>query len=279
HKDYVYLDLTHLPAAQIEEKLPDITEFARTYLGVEPTTELVPVYPTAHYAMGGVPTNVQAEVLCDSNTVVPGLYAAGEVACVSVHGSNRLGTNSLLDINVFGRRAGLAAAQFAATAELPELPENPAAYVVALIENLRTATGAEKVAHIRRDLQETMDSNAGVYRNETTLKQAYEDVKALQARYKNVAVQDKGKRFNTDLLEAVELGFLLDLAEVLVVGARNRKESRGGHAREDYQKRDDENFMKHTMAYREVRQDGSYDIRLGSKPVVVTRYQPMERKY
>jgi succinate dehydrogenase / fumarate reductase flavoprotein subunit len=279
HKDYVYLDLTHLPAEQIEEKLPDITEFARTYLGVEPTTEMVPVYPTAHYAMGGVPTNVEAEVLCDNNTVVPGLYAAGEVACVSVHGSNRLGTNSLLDINVFGRRAGIAAAKYAQDAPLAELPENPAGYVVALIENLRNSTGTEKVAQIRKDLQETMDNNAGVYRNDTTLKQAYEDVKALQARYKNVAVQDKGKRFNTDLLEAVELGFLLDLAEVLVVGARNRKESRGGHAREDYQKRDDVNFMKHTMAYREANEDGSYEIRLDWKPVVVTRYQPMERKY
>src|SRR5579859_1341979 len=279
HKDYVYLDLTHLPAEQIEEKLPDITEFARTYLGVEPTTELVPVYPTAHYAMGGVPTNVEAEVLSDNNTVVPGLYAAGEVACVSVHGSNRLGTNSLLDINVFGRRAGIAAAKFAQDAPLAELPENPAGYVVELIENLRNSTGTEKVAQIRKDLQETMDNNAGVYRNDATLKQAYEDVKALQARYKNVAVQDKGKRFNTDLLEAVELGFLLDLAEVLVVGARNRKESRGGHAREDYQKRDDENFMKHTMAYREANEDGSHEIRLDWKPVVVTRYQPMERKY
>jgi succinate dehydrogenase / fumarate reductase flavoprotein subunit len=279
HKDYVYLDLTHLPAAQIEEKLPDITEFARTYLGVEPTTELVPVYPTAHYAMGGVPTNVEAEVLSDNDKVVPGLYAAGEVACVSVHGSNRLGTNSLLDINVFGRRAGIAAAKYADDAELLELPENPAAYVIDLIENLRASIGTEKVAAIRKDLQETMDNNAGVYRNDATLKQAYEDVKALQARYKNVTVQDKGKRFNTDLLEAVELGFLLDLAEVLVVGARNRKESRGGHAREDYQKRDDENFMQHTMAYREAGEDGTYDIRLGWKPVVVTRYQPMERKY
>ncbi|HTJ68974.1 MAG TPA: succinate dehydrogenase flavoprotein subunit, partial [Actinospica sp.] len=280
HKDYVYLDLTHLPAEQIEEKLPDITEFARTYLGVEPTTELVPVYPTAHYAMGGVPTNVQAEVLSDNKTVVPGLYAAGEVACVSVHGSNRLGTNSLLDINVFGRRAGLAAAEFVKDAPLVDIVEGDAATgVIAMIEGLRTSQGTEKVAAIRTELQRTMDDNAGVYRNEQTLKQALADVKSLQARYENVAVQDKGKRFNTDLLEAVELGFLLDLAEVLVVGALNRKESRGGHAREDFQDRDDENYMKHTMAYRETGADGNYDIRLDWKPVVVTRYQPMVRKY
>ncbi|UGQ14475.1 succinate dehydrogenase flavoprotein subunit [Yinghuangia sp. ASG 101] len=279
NKDYVYLDLTHLPAEQIEEKLPDITEFARTYLGVEPTTELVPVYPTAHYAMGGIPTNVEAEVLSDNDTVVPGLYAAGEVACVSVHGSNRLGTNSLLDINVFGRRAGIAAAKYAQEADFVELPDNPAANVVELIERLRDSDGTERVAQIRSEMQETMDANAGVYRTEETLKQALDDIKALQKRYRNVSIQDKGKRFNTDLLEAVELGFLLDLAEVLVVGAANRKESRGGHAREDHQARDDVNFMKHTMAYREVDANGDYSIRLDWKPVVVTRYQPMERKY
>ncbi|WP_436773420.1 succinate dehydrogenase flavoprotein subunit [Yinghuangia sp. YIM S09857] len=279
NKDYVYLDLTHLPAEQIEEKLPDITEFARTYLGVEPTTELVPVYPTAHYAMGGVPTNVEAEVLADNETVVPGLYAAGEVACVSVHGSNRLGTNSLLDINVFGRRAGIAAAKYAATADFVELPENPAADVVAMLDRLVNSDGTERVAQIRSEMQETMDANAGVYRTEETLKQALSDIKALQKRYQNVSIQDKGKRFNTDLLEAVELGFLLDLAEVLVVGAANRKESRGGHAREDFQARDDANYMKHTMAYREVDADGDVSIRLDWKPVVVTRYQPMERKY
>ncbi|MYW04423.1 succinate dehydrogenase flavoprotein subunit [Streptomyces sp. SID3343] len=279
NKDYVYLDLTHLPAAQIEEKLPDITEFARTYLGVEPTTELVPVYPTAHYAMGGIPTNVDAEVLSDNTTVVPGLYAAGEVACVSVHGSNRLGTNSLLDINVFGRRAGIAAAEYATSHEFVELPEAPETTVVELIERLRDSAGTERVGAIRGEMQETMDANAGVYRTEETLKQALSDIKSLQRRYLNVSIQDKGKRYNTDLLEAIELGFLLDLAEVLVVGAQNRKESRGGHAREDFQARDDENFMKHTMAFREVDAKGEHSIRLGYKPVVVTRYQPMERKY
>ncbi|MFI6981778.1 succinate dehydrogenase flavoprotein subunit [Embleya sp. NPDC050154] len=279
NKDYVYLDLTHLPAEQIEEKLPDITEFARTYLGVEPTTELVPVYPTAHYAMGGIPTNVEAEVLSDNTTVVPGLYAAGEVACVSVHGSNRLGTNSLLDINVFGRRAGIAAAEYATTHDFVELPEAPEATVVELIERLRDSAGTERVGAIRAEMQETMDANAGVYRTEETLKQALADIKSLQKRYLDVSIQDKGKRYNTDLLEAIELGFLLDLAEVLVVGAQNRKESRGGHAREDFQARDDENYMKHTMAYREVDAKGEHSIRLGYKPVVVTRYQPMERKY
>jgi succinate dehydrogenase / fumarate reductase flavoprotein subunit len=279
-KAYVYLDLTHLPREQIDAKLPDITEFARTYLGVEPYTEMIPVFPTAHYAMGGVPTNIKGEVLRDNDTVVPGLYAAGEVACVSVHGANRLGTNSLLDINVFGRRAGIHAAEFAAGAEFRELPENPEATVVSMVESLRSSTGSERVAAIRQQLQATMDVNAQVYRDEGSLKQAQTDIENLKARYVNVSVQDKGRRFNTDLLEAVELGFLLDLAEVLVTSALARTESRGGHFREDYPKRDDVNFMQHTMAYRE--QDGdatSYRIRLDYKPVVETRYKPMERKY
>ncbi|MGN6607258.1 MAG: succinate dehydrogenase flavoprotein subunit [Jatrophihabitans sp.] len=274
-KDYVLLDLTHLPREQIDAKLPDITEFARTYLGVEPYTEPVPVYPTAHYAMGGVPTNIQAEVLRDNVHVVPGLYAAGEVACVSVHGSNRLGTNSLLDINVFGRRAGIAAAEYASRVEAPVVPTGSEETVVGMVEQLLSANGGERVHSIRRALQETMDRNAQVYRTEESLKQAEEDIAQLKARYANIAITDKGKRFNSDLLEAIELGFLLELAEVLVISARARNESRGGHFREDYPNRDDVNFMRHTMAYRG--EDGS--IRLDYKPVVQTRYQPMERKY
>jgi succinate dehydrogenase / fumarate reductase flavoprotein subunit len=281
-QDYVLLDLTHLEPAHIDAKLPDITEFARTYLGVEPYTEPVPVFPTAHYAMGGVPTTVDAEVLLDNDTTVEGLYAAGEVACVSVHGANRLGTNSLLDINVFGRRAGIAAAEFAARAQAAELPADPAARVTAMLDTLRSrgSDGAptERMAPIRQALQDTMDLNAQVYRTEATLKQAENDIAQLKARYTRVAVTDKGRRFNTDLLEAVELGFLLDLAEVLVVSARARNESRGGHFREDYPRRDDVNFMRHTMAYPARDGDGTA-VRIDYKPVVMTRYQPMERKY
>lgn len=277
--DHVYLDLTHLPPEQLDAKLPDITEFARTYLGIEPYTDPIPIQPTAHYAMGGIPTNVEGEVLLDNTTVVPGLYAAGEVACVSVHGANRLGTNSLLDINVFGKRAGIAAAAYAQTADFVELPENPESLVVEQIERLRSATGNERVAELRRELQETMDANVMVFRTEQTIKTAVEKIAELRARYKNVAIQDKGRRFNTDLLEAIELGNLLDLAEVMAVSALARKESRGGHYREDYPNRDDVNFMRHTMAYREVGDDGSETVRLDYKPVVQTRYQPMERKY
>ncbi|GGV80564.1 succinate dehydrogenase flavoprotein subunit [Streptomyces griseoloalbus] len=277
--DHVYLDLTHLPPEQLDAKLPDITEFARTYLGIEPYTDPIPIQPTAHYAMGGIPTNVEGEVLADNTTVVPGLYAAGEVACVSVHGANRLGTNSLLDINVFGKRAGIAAAEYSQKADFVELPENPESLVVEQIERLRSSTGTERVATIRRELQETMDANVMVFRTEQTIKTAVEKIAELRERYRNVAIQDKGKRFNTDLLEAIELGNLLDLAEVMAVSALARKESRGGHYREDYPNRDDVNFMRHTMAYREVGADGSETVRLDYKPVVQTRYQPMERKY
>ncbi|MET8942157.1 succinate dehydrogenase flavoprotein subunit [Streptomyces sp. NPDC004542] len=277
--DHVYLDLTHLPPEQLDAKLPDITEFARTYLGIEPYTDPIPIQPTAHYAMGGIPTNVEGEVLADNTTVVPGLYAAGEVACVSVHGANRLGTNSLLDINVFGKRAGIAAAEYSQKADFVELPEAPESLVVEQIERLRTSTGNERVANLRRELQETMDANVMVFRTEQTIKTAVEKIAELRERYKNVAIQDKGKRFNTDLLEAIELGNLLDLAEVMAVSALARKESRGGHYREDYPNRDDVNFMRHTMAYREVGDDGTETVRLDYKPVVQTRYQPMERKY
>ncbi|NMM31729.1 MAG: succinate dehydrogenase flavoprotein subunit [Cellulomonas sp.] len=314
NKDYVLLDLTHLERAQIDAKLPDITEFARTYLGVEPYTEPIPVYPTAHYAMGGVPTTIRAEVLRSNAEVVHGLYAAGEVACVSVHGSNRLGTNSLLDINVFGKRAGIAAAEYAAGAPWVELPDDPEIGVVAELEEMRTRTDGDRVSDVRRDLQQTMDTNAQVFRTAESLQRALADIRGLQTRYRNVSVQDKGRAFNTDLLEALELGFLLDIAEVVVVGALNREESRGGHFREDFPKRDDAQYMRHTMAYRRppgavapsspvgaeaaavvaatsrsgaematsrpgAATPGTFDVALGYKPVVVTRYQPMERKY
>jgi len=298
-KDYVLLDLTHLDPAHIDAKLPDITEFARTYLGIEPYTEPVPVYPTAHYAMGGIPTNVEGEVLRNTTDVVRGLYAAGEVACVSVHGSNRLGTNSLLDINVFGKRAGISAAEYAAGASWVDLPSDPSSLVVAELEEMRARPEGERIADIRRELQQTMDTNAQVFRTAESLQQCLADVRALQERYARASVQDKGRAFNTDLLEALELGFLLDVAEVVVVGALNRRESRGGHFREDYPKRDDAGFMEHTMAYRrpagaavdspaapapkgeEVPDPapGRPAVVLGTKPVVTTVYQPMERKY
>ena len=282
NKDYVLLDCTHLGAEVLETKLPDITEFARTYLGVDPVHEPVPVMPTAHYAMGGIPTNIKAEVLSDNETVVKGLYAAGECACVSVHGSNRLGTNSLLDINVFGKRAGRYAVEYANSAEFAPLPEDPAKEVREMVERLRVANGPERLAELRKTLQEEMDKNAQVFRTEESLGSVTQTIQELRDRYLNVGIQDRGKRFNTDLLEAIELGFLLDIAEVVVFSARNRKESRGGHMRDDYPDRNDADYMQHTMAYLvgDLHSANPEDhIRMDWKPVTITHYQPMERKY
>jgi len=238
----------------------------------------------------GIPTNIEAEVLSDNDTVVPGLYAAGECACVSVHGSNRLGTNSLLDINVFGKRAGRNAVKYVQSgAEFVPLPEDPAREVREMIEGLRNNTGTERIAVLRKTLQDEMDRKAQVFRTDQSLGEVMLVIAELRERYKNVHVDDKGKRYNTDLLEAVELGFLLDIAEVVAVAARNRKESRGGHMRDDYPTRDDENYMKHTMSYLSGDAHSSHPedhIRLDWKPVVFTkneagelRYPPLERKY
>jgi succinate dehydrogenase / fumarate reductase, flavoprotein subunit len=273
--DYVYLDVSHLDPGVIDAKLPDITEFARTYLGVEPKKEGVPIQPTAHYAMGGIPTNVDAQVVADaSNTPIGGLFAAGECACVSVHGANRLGTNSLLDIVVFGKRAGINAAEHAAGVGHAELPEDPASAVTRMLEDLAGHAEGERAAAIRGDLQVSMDEKAGVYRTETLLKEMEVELASLRERYARVWVQDTSRRYNTDLLEAVELGFLLDLAETLVVSARARTESRGGHFREDYPARDDKHWLRHSLALR-----ADSGVKLDYKPVTMTRYEPMERKY
>ena len=281
NKDYVLLDLTHLEPSHIDEKLPDITEFARTYLGVEPYTEPVPVFPTAHYAMGGIPTNIKAEVHSNSEDIIPGLYAAGEVACVSVHGSNRLGTNSLLDINVFGKRAGIYAAEYAASADFLPVPDDAADATLELLNQIRNGEGTEKVGQLRKELQDVMDADMQVFRTEATIHNAVNKIVELEERYKNIQIQDKGKRFNLDLLEAVELGFLLELAKVMSVAALHRKESRGGHFREDYPDRDDANFMKHSMVYLDenAEMEGIKGLRFDTKPVTFTRYEPMERKY
>jgi succinate dehydrogenase / fumarate reductase flavoprotein subunit len=274
--DMVYLDLTHLDPKVIEEKLPDITEFARVYLRVEPTKEPVPIQPTAHYAMGGIPTNVDGQVVLGADeTPVPGLYAAGECACVSVHGANRLGTNSLLDIVVFGRRGGAHMAGFAAGSPQPSLPADPARPALDLLDRILTREGGTNAADIRAELQNHMFDLAFVVRSAEGLSTMREILSGLQERYARVGIQDKGSVFNTDLMEAVELGFLLDCADALVTAALARDESRGGHFREDHPLRDDANWLKHSLATREV--DGS--IRLDFKPVKMGPYVPMERKY
>ncbi len=275
-KDYIHLDLTHIDAEIIEERLPDITEFARIYLGVDPITEPVPVQPTAHYAMGGIPTTIDTNVITDGeNTIVPGLYAAGEVACASLHGANRLGTNSLGDLIVFGRRAGIHAAAYAKGADFEPLPTDAQDRSRAVLDAVRGASGSERASHVRRDLQATMMDHASVFRTDETLSKQVEILKELRDRYRNVSVEDTGRIFNTELMEAVELGFLLDNAEQLVHAAQHRTESRGAHSREDYKDRDDDAWLKHTLVHRE--DDGS--VRIEFKPVTLGRYEPKPRVY
>ena len=275
NKDYLHLDLTHIDAHIIEERLPDITEFSRIYLAVDPVKELVPIQPTAHYAMGGIPTNIDTEVISDgANTVVPGLYAAGEVACVSIHGANRLGTNSLGDLIVFGRRAGMFAARYAAEASFGNVPRDVLDYSRSLIDKVKSGPGREKVAKLRQELQETMQDNASVFRTEESLSRQVAILKELKGRYGQVGLEDQGERFNTELIEALELGFLLDNAEQLVHAALNRQESRGAHSREDFPERDDQNWLKHTLIY----QDGD-GVRIGYKPVNIGKYEPKPRVY
>jgi succinate dehydrogenase / fumarate reductase flavoprotein subunit len=273
--DYVHLDLTHLPPGALEEKLPDITDFVRTYMGIDPVTQPIPIQPTAHYAMGGVPTDVDGRVTIDeNNTVMPGLYAAGEVACVSVHGANRLGTNSLVDLVVFGRRAGLHAAEYVKTADLAPLPPEPDFRARAEVSNLLERTSGENVADIRAHMQSEMMDKASVFRTGEGLAAVRQTVQELRAAYTNAVITDHGTLFNTELLEALELGYMLDCAEALVEGAVARTESRGAHMRDDYPERDDANWLKHTLAYRT-----SGGIQMKYKPVVLTRFEPKERKY
>ncbi len=274
--DYVHLDVRHLPREVIETKIPDVTEFARIYLGVEPTTEPVPIQPTAHYAMGGIPTDTDGQVVVGpEETPVPGLYAAGECACVSVHGANRLGTNSLLDIVVFGRRGGMAMAEFAEASSQPKLPEKPEADTERMLRRLITGPNLEFAADIRKELQDHMFDLCGVVRTEEGLRQLHARLQTLRDRYHLVGMHDRGKRYNTELMEAVELGFLLEIAETVAAGALARDESRGGHYRDDHPMRDDDHWLKHSLAYRE----GEGVVRLEYKDVKLGPYVPMERKY
>jgi succinate dehydrogenase / fumarate reductase flavoprotein subunit len=289
-KDYVYLDFRpeqinkyfeadgnpkRIDAHYLETRLPDIIEFARVYQGIDPIKEPVPIQPTAHYAMGGIPTDNDARVLADeTGRIVEGLYAAGEVACVSVHGANRLGTNSLVDLVVFGKRGGLKMAEYCQQASFrPINKESATKENSAQLDRLRNNNGSERPDAIRKEMQALMDDKVGVYRTGAGLEEAIDKIHELQARYKRLRIDDKGYKWNTDLMEAWELGALLDLAEVTAFAALARTESRGGHYREDYPNRDDANFLKHSMAWK----NGS--ITLKYKPVRITRIQPQERKY
>jgi succinate dehydrogenase / fumarate reductase flavoprotein subunit len=274
-KDYVYLDVRHLGRKKIDEKLPDITDFVRVYQGLEPYTDPIPIQPTAHYAMGGIPTNLVTQVTRDAaNTVVPGLYAAGEAACVSVHGANRLGTNSLVDLLVFGRRAGRQMARDLRGLDLPEVDEAVMEPARAELEAIRGHAKGERKEKIRTELADVMMDDVGVYRDDAGLRRAQQKVGELRDRYRRVSVDDKGTTFNTDLLEAREVGYLLDCAETTVAAALARKESRGAHSREDFPDRDDVTFLTHSLA---TKRDGA--ISLAYKPVTITKFQPKPRIY
>jgi succinate dehydrogenase / fumarate reductase flavoprotein subunit len=261
---------------EILAKLPDIVDFCRVYLGVDPVTQLMPIQPTAHYAMGGIPTNKYGETILDeTNATVPGLYAAGECACVSVHGANRLGTNSLLDLVVFGKHAGLRAAEFAKTAPFQPLPSDPTKYASSQFDRIRKADGKDNAFDIATTMKKVMFDKMGIFRSGKGMEEALTIVRALKQRYQHVSVTDTGKIFNTELINVWELGNLLDLAEAITVSAIARTESRGGHSREDYPDRDDKNWLKHSLAW--VREDGKIDLKY--KPVVITKYEPKVRTY
>ena len=273
--DYVHLDATHLGKETLQEKLPDITDFCKTYLGIDPAKSPIPVLPTAHYGMGGIPTDVHGRVVADNQgTLINGLYAVGECACVSVHGANRLGTNSLLDLVVFGRRAGRHMADYVNRADPPEIPGDAADFAQTWIARLTEEKKGPHGGRILDEMQTVMTENIGIYRNEKDMARTVETLKRLRESYGRVRVQDRGKAFNTDLLELMELGNLLDLSLITAISALNRRESRGAHAREDYPDRDDSNWLKHTLAC--LKGD---EVTLSDKDADVSIWPPKPRKY
>jgi fumarate reductase flavoprotein subunit len=268
----VHLDLRHLGEAKIDKKLPFVRELSKNYAGIDPVYEPIPVRPVVHYCMGGIDTDIQGA------TTLPGLFAAGECACVSLNGANRLGSNSLTELLVFGRRAARAAAEFAAShpalaAESLKKQANDEQQRVAN-QFIRKQDGNERVAAIRQEMNTTMEAGAGIYRKEESLRDTCARLATLKERFKNLRLDDRSVSFNTELITALELEFMVEIAQALAHSALARKESRGSHQRLDFPKRDDQNFLKHSMAYR-----GEAEPRIGYKDVVITRWPPGERVY
>jgi succinate dehydrogenase / fumarate reductase, flavoprotein subunit len=274
-KDYVHLDLTRLGEKKISEKLWEIASFIRIYVGIDPVRQPVPVAPTCHYIMGGIPTDGDGRVLADEKgRVVPGLYAAGECACLSIHGANRLGCNSLLDLLVFGRRSGLAMKEEVPGQGHAPLAVDPVRPVEERLTELVRRNGKEKADDLRRKMQSLMMEDGSVFRNENGLKKAIGEIRSLKERYAEIGIINRGRTFNYELMEAIELGHQLHVAEAILFSALHRKESRGAHSREDFPDRDDQAFLKHALLFQTP---GGPEIRY--KPVKITRFQPQKRIY
>ncbi|MFW2331875.1 MAG: succinate dehydrogenase flavoprotein subunit [Nitrospinota bacterium] len=279
NKDYILLDLRHLGKEKIMERLPQVYQLAKDFIGVDAITDPVPIQPTAHYSMGGIPSDNFCRVLADEKgKIVKGFYAAGECACVSVHGANRLGTNSLLDALVFGRRAGKQILKDATNNKNSFSSLDESAILKGAqskIAQLYESDAKESINEIRNELKDTMTLEVGVYRTASKMEIAKSKIAKLRERFKNIRVDDKKPTFNTNLQEALELSNMLEYSQIIVEGGLAREESRGAHARDDFPTRDDEKWLAHTLAFKES-DDG---IKLKYKDVRITKYQPEERKY
>ncbi len=274
-KDFVYLDLRHIGLERIRSRLPFIYEESMRHLKIDCSKEPIPVRPTVHYSMGGIPTSTDGEVLLDAKgTVLPGFFAAGECACVSVHGANRLGCNSLLETIVFGKRAGMAMTALAAARPMPAIRSDWITPVQRRIKSILARTSGERTGALREEMQEVMQADCGVFRDKNGLMAALKKIRSLQARYVNIAIDDKGIIFNTDLQNAIELGSMLTYAQIIVASALHREESRGAHYRSDFPKRDDKTWLKHILAKKE-----GDKIIFDERPVTIEGYAPKERSY
>jgi succinate dehydrogenase / fumarate reductase flavoprotein subunit len=277
HQDYVFLDLRHLGRAKIMERLPQVYNLAKDFIGVDCIEDPVPIQPTAHYSMGGIPADNDCQVYLDEDgTHVAGFFVAGECSCISVHGANRLGTNSLLEALVFGRRAGKKMLDVVPGLEYSDVNEERELSAARdEIELLYAGDGSEDLNAIRDELKEIMTYKVGVYRCADDMQQAQSEIRDLRARFRKIQVKDRGTSFNLNLLDALELSNMLEYSELIVDGGLARQESRGAHFRTDFPKRDDVDWLKHTLAFRT--DDGGHELRY--KPVTITRFQPEERKY